>query len=571
MPPDGPAAPTPDAPGSRAVAVRMALLSAGTLLSRALGMVRETLIAATFTVVETDAFFIAWRIPNALRALLAEGALSAAFVPVFSATLVHGREAFSGAAPDNAARAARDLSPEARDALARSHHEALREVVARVRAASLAVLIPLSVLGVLFARPALRLLAGDFGGDTARFELSAHLLRQLFPYIFFMGSAAVGVGVLQSLGRYTALAFAPALLNVAFLVAPFAFVPLAVRWGLPAVDGLAWGALLGGALQLVALVPSLRRLGMLPRPVLDLQHPAVRRVGTLLAPQLLGLAIYQIDVVLSNRFLASLPAGATSWFSYAQRLADIPQGLFILAIASSYLPELSRSMAAGDRDAAAGMLSRMVRLAVFVAVPVAAILGCYAEAIVPLVYGYGRFQALGPQAVLEVAASLRWQAANVALLALVRQLTAVFSAAQDPKTPVLVSGIDLLVYVALALALRGPLGHVGVAAALVGSTAVQLVLLAARAPRHLTLPWAEVLPSLARVVLAAAVTGAAARALVTVIPWQTPGLVARAMCVAGGAGLITVYVLAAWLLRISEVRLLVDKVRRRLRRRPSTV
>ena len=189
----------------------------------------------------------------------------------------------------------------------------------------------------------------------------------------------------------------------------------------------------------------------------------------------------------------------------------------------------------------------------------------------PLVYGYGRFQALGPQAVLEVAASLRWQAANVALLALVRQLTAVFSAAQDPKTPVLVSGIDLLVYVALALALRGPLGHVGVAAALVGSTAVQLGLLAARAPRHLTLPWAEVLPTLARVVLAAAVTGAAARALVTVIPWQTPGLVARAMCVAGGAGLITVYVLAAWLLRISEVRLLVDKVRRRLRRRPSTV
>ncbi len=567
---EGPSPPNPAGPGTRAVASRMALLSAGTLLSRALGMARETLIAATFTVVETDAFFIAWRIPNALRALLAEGALSSAFVPVFSATLVHGREAFTGTLDPSAVREARALSPEARDALAETHHEALREVVARVRAASLAVLVPLSVLGVIFARPALSVLAGDFGGDTVRFELSAHLLRQLFPYIFFMGSAAVGVGVLQSLGRYTALAFAPALLNVAFLLAPFVFVPLCLRWGLPAVDGLAWGALLGGALQLLALVPSLRRLGMLPRPVLDFGHPAIRRIGTLLAPQILGLAIYQIDVVLSNRFLASLPAGSTSWFSYAQRLADIPQGLFILAIANSYLPELSRALASHDRDAASAMLSRMVRLAVFVAVPVSVILGAYAEAIVPLIYGYGRFQALGPIAVEEVARSLRWQAANVALLALVRQLTAVYAAAQDPRTPVLVSAVDLTVFVALALLLRGPMGHAGVAAALVGSTAVQLALLVSRAPRHLPLPWAEVLPLLGRVALAAGLTGVCGRLLVSVLPWSTPTLAARAQCVAGGAGLITVYVLLAWLLRIPEVRLLVDRIRRPRARRPST-
>jgi len=548
----------------------MALLSAGTLLSRALGMARESLIAATFTVVETDAFFIAWRIPNALRALLAEGALSSAFVPVFSATLVHGRDAFSQSPDPNAAREVRALSPEARDALAATHHDALREVVARVRAASLAILVPLSILGVVFARPALSLLAGDFGGDTARFELSAHLLRQLFPYIFFMGSAAVGVGVLQSLGRYTALAFAPALLNVAFLLAPFVFVPLCVRWGLPAVDGLAWGALLGGALQLLALVPSLRRLGMLPRPVIDFAHPAIRRIGTLLAPQIFGLAIYQIDVVLSNRFLASLPAGSTSWFSYAQRLADIPQGLFILAIANSYLPELSRALVAHDRDAAAAMLARMVRLAVFVAVPVAVILATYAEAIVPLIYGYGRFQALGAAGVEEVARSLRWQAANVALLALVRQLTAVFAAAQDPRTPVIVSALDLLVYIALALVLRGPMGHAGVAAALVGSTAVQLALLVARAPRHLPLPWADVAPTLVRVLVAAGLTGVVGRLLVAALPWATPSLRARALCVAGGAGLITVYLLLAWLLRIPEVRLLVDRIRRRRARRPST-
>ncbi len=567
MPDETPA--TPPNPARSPVFARVAVLSAGTLVSRVLGMARETLIAATFPVAATDAFFIAWRIPNALRALLAEGALSAAFVPVFSATLVRGREAFSTATP-TAASEARALDPEAREALAERNREALREVVATVRGASLAVLIPLTVLGVLFARPALRVLAGDFGGDSARFELSASLLAVLFPYIFFMGSAAVGIGVLQSLGRFAAFAFAPALLNVAFLIAPFALVPLCVRAGLPPIHGLAYGALLGGALQLLALVPSLHRERMLPRPSLDLTHPAVKRIGVLLAPQLFGLAIYQIDVVLSNRFLAGLPTGAVSWFGYAQRLADIPQGLFILAVANSFLPELSRAVSAGDREEASGLLSRMLRLAGFVSIPVAVILATYGEAIVPLVYGYGRFLSQGPQGVAEVVSSLRWQAANVALLAMVRQFTAAFSASQDPRTPVLVSGVDLVVFVLLAWGLRGPMGHSGVAAAITGSTLVQLALLVATVGKKVAVPWSKVLPGLAAMCLAAGVTGLAARALVAVVPWSTPTVGARIACVLGGVALGTVYLLAAWTLRIEEVATVIARARSRMARRRST-
>lgn len=549
-----PDTPPPSTRGERANA-RMALLAAGTLASRILGMLRETLIAATFTIAETDAFFLAWRIPNALRSLLAEGALSTAFVPVFSSTLERGT-----AAPGEPAR----------DGPAGEHHDALREAVARVRGASLAILVPLSVLGVVFARPLTLLLAGDFRGDDAQFDLAATMLRWLFPYIFFMGSAAVGIGVLQSYGKVAALAFAPALLNVAFLLAPFAFVPVAVQLGLPAVTGLAWGALLGGALQLLALVPSLRRLGMLPRPVLDFGHPAVRRIAVLMGPGLLGVAIYQVDVVLSNRLLASLPHGAVSFFNYAQRVADIPQGILILSIANGFLPDLCRAVSAGDRDDASRLLGRMLRLAAFASIPVAVLLATFGEALVPVIYGYGRFRELGPQGVAEVVSSLRWQSANVALLAFVRQLTATYSAAQDTRTPVFVSAIDLVVFIALALTLRGPMGHSGVAAAITGSTLVQLAFLALWISRRVPLPWREVAPTVAKVLVASAPVAALARVAVATLPLHGEGLRPKLLAVGCAVGLGTVYLLAAWLLQIEEVAAVLARFTRRLRRRRGT-
>lgn len=546
--------PTTSQRGDRANA-RMALLAAGTLLSRVLGMLRETLIAASFTVVETDAFFLAWRIPNALRSLLAEGALSTAFVPVFSATLErgvpHGGES-PGARPGG------------------DHHGALREAVARVRGASLAVLIPLSVIGVIFARPLTRVLAGDFNGDRAQFELAATMLQWLFPYIFFMGSAAVGIGVLQSYGRVAALAFAPALLNVAFLLAPFAFVPVALRLGLPAITGLAWGALLGGLLQLVALIPSLRRLGMLPRPTIDFRHPAVRRIAVLMGPGLVGVGIYQVDVVLSNRLLASLPHGSVSYFNYAQRLADIPQGILILSIANGFLPDLCRAVAADDRDDASRLLARMLRLAAFASIPVAVLLGCFGEALVPVIYGYGRFRELGAAGIAEVVSSLRWQSANVALLAFVRQLTATYGAAQDTRTPVIVSAIDLVAFVALALLLRGPMGHAGVAAAIAGSTLVQLVFLARWISGRVALPWRELLPTLLKVLAAATPVAILARVAIAVLPVHGDGIRPKLITLGCAIGLGTVYLLAAWLLQIDELRAVHERVTRLLRRRRGT-
>jgi putative peptidoglycan lipid II flippase len=537
--------------------MRMALLSAGTLLSRILGMLRETLMASAFTQAETDAFMVAWRVPNALRALLAEGALSAAFLPLFSSVLARGNTALTQTV------GSRPSPTEKSD----EHRDELREVVSYIRGASLAILIPISVLGVVFARPLLRVLAGDFGGDSQRFDLSAGMLRVLFPYIFFMGASAVGIATLQTLGRFGALAFAPALLNVAFLIAPFLFAPLCVAMGLHPIYAMALGALLGGALQLVALMPSLSREQMLPRPRVLFSHPAVKRAGMLLAPSLAGLAIYQVDIVLSNHFLASMPEGSVTAFSFAQRIADIPQGVFITAIAGSFLPELSRAASEGNRSQTSEKLGDMLSIATFVAIPVAVILGTYAEAIVPIVYGYGKFQAGGSARIFEVVRSLRWQAANVALLSLVRPLIAIYHAAQAPKVPVMVSALDLLAYIALAFALRAPMGHSGIAAAIMGSTAIQLVLLLFPLRRYADMPWSRVLGTLARVGLAAGLTGLLARFMVTIVPWSEFTLRARFLCIAGGIALGTVYLLTAWALGIQELQILLAKIRHKLQRR----
>ncbi len=185
----------------------------------------------------------------------------------------------------------------------------------------------------------------------------------------------------------------------------------------------------------------------------------------------------------------------------------------------------------------------------------------------PVIYGYGRFRALGPQGVAEVVSSLRWQSVNVALLAMVRQLTATYGAAQDARTPVLVSAVDLGVFVLLALALRGPMGHAGVAAAIAGSTLVQLVLLAKWISRRVPLPWGDVGPTVLKVLVASAPVALLARLAVHTLPLHGDGLGPKVLAVACAAGLGTVYLLAAWMLQIDEVAPTLARLTRRLRRR----
>ncbi len=423
---------------------RAGIIGAGTFLSRVLGFGRDMAIAALFTRGQTDAFAVALTIPNTLRQLLAEGAVSSAVVPVLSGRLAKGGD------------------------------EAGRAFFARARGVSLLALVVVSLLGVMFAGPLTELFAPGFHGTPGQFERTESMTRLMFPYIFFMGTAALGMAALNAKKKFAVAAFAPALFNVALLVAAFGLQgPLEAR-GIDPVMALAIGVLLGGVLQVAAQLPALRRIGYAGRPVLDLKDPHVKEMLRRIVPMTLGLGIYYVDMTLSRRFLSELGEGAQSYFFWASRLCDFPQGIFVMALSTAALPSLATFAAKGDTEELAKTWAHGMRLSLFVAVPCSAAIVTLSEPIVVLLFQRGHFDAFAAQ---QTARALAWQGGAIFTVAAVRQLVPAFHSLGDTRTPVIVSGLDLVVFVVLALTLRGPFGHVGVSMAVAGSSAVQMVLL----------------------------------------------------------------------------------------------
>lgn len=511
------------------LAARAGVIGAGTLASRVLGLGRDMALAAIFGRAETDAFFVAFTIPNALRQILGEGAISSAVVPVLA-----GKLATEGDEP-------------------------ARKFFAKVRGVSLLALALVTALGVAFAGPLTALFASGYEG--ASFERTAQLTRWVFPYIFFMGTAALGMAALNAKRKFAVAAFAPGLLNVAFLVAAFALPgPLAAA-GLDRSLAMAVGALLGGALQVVAQWPALRRIGFLDRPRLDLSDPGVRDVLRRLGPMTFGIGVYYIDLVLSRRFLSELGEGAQSYFSWAMRLCDFPQGIFVMAISTAALPSLSALAAKGEIDELRKTYAHGMRLAMFVAIPCSIALAVLGRPIVAMLFQRGHFDAVSTA---ETAKSLLYQGGAIWTVSAVRQLVPVFHATGDTKTPVIVSAIDLVAFIVLAVVLRGPMGHAGVSAAVAGSSFVQMVLLVAFAKKRMRgLAMGEIGASVAKTLIAsgvAGVTGWGLARLTDGLGSIVPGLVA---CIA----FVAVYAVVAWALRSPELEEIGGGLARRLRRR----
>jgi putative peptidoglycan lipid II flippase len=280
----------------REITGRAAIVALGTLTSRALGLVREQVLAAMFSRAATDAFFVAFTIPNVLRQLLAEGAVQTAVLPV----LAEIRE--------------RRGELEARRFLPRDARAVPRRAPARHRARD---------PGRAVARRAVRRRLPR-AGRPVRGDRHAHALG--LPYIFFMGTAALGVAALNTYRRFVVTSFAPGLLNLGFIACALLLPGWLGARGHERTLALAAGVLLGGALQVVAQWPSLRAIGYLERPTLDLLHPGVRAVLSRMAPVLVGLGVYYVDVILARRFLSELGLGAQSYFAFALRLCDFPRG-----------------------------------------------------------------------------------------------------------------------------------------------------------------------------------------------------------------------------------------------------
>jgi len=392
---------------SRALLKSTSIVGGFTLVSRVLGLVRDITLA-TFLVVgpALDAFFIAFKIPNFMRRLFAEGAFSQAFVPVVS---------------------------EYRET--REPHE-VKALVDRVAGTFGGVLLLINIAGMLAAPLLVMAFAPGFLDNPAQFELTAELLRVTFPYLFFIAMTAFAGGILNTYGRFGAPALAPVLLNLALIAAAV--------WGSREFDepvkALAWGVFFAGIAQLLVQFPSLAKLGLLPRPRWDWQFPGVRKVFQLMLPALFGSSVAQINLLLDTLIASFLVAGSVSWLYYADRLMEFPLGVFSIALATVILPQLSRDHAANDPARFSANLDFALRLAVLIVVPAAAGLFVLAGPIIATLFFHGAFRA---EDVLMSRVALMAYSVGLVGFSLVKILAPGFYARQDTRTPVRVGFIAM--------------------------------------------------------------------------------------------------------------------------------
>ena len=515
---------------------RAGIVGAGTLLSRLLGYVRDAFLFGLFTSRETDAFLVALTIPNALRQLFAEGAVSSAVVPVLSERLATGGD------------------------------EMARPFFARARGISLLAVGVVSVLGVLAARPITWLFASGYEGDTAKFDLTVSLTEVMFPYIFLMGTAALGMAALNAKKRFAVAAFAPALFSVGIVGGALLLRgPLAAHGVSPAMS-LAIGVMAGGVMQVIAQLPALARIGYVSRPILDLKDPHIREMLRRILPMTFGLGVYYIDLVLSRRVLSELGEGAQSWFACASRICDLPQGIFVMAISSATLPSLATFAAKRDFEELIATWAHGMRLALFVAIPCSVALIALGEPLVILLFEHGKFDATSSH---ETARALAWQGGAIFTVAATRQLVPAFHALGDTRTPVIVSALDFVAFIVLAFALRGPLGHVGISIAVAGSSLVQMALLFWGLRYRLgAIRGGEILGSAARVLAASVIAGAAAAATARILDGVVVGKMGRQLPgVAGSLVFTALFLVAAWGLGARELAEVGGPIKRRLLRR----
>ena len=412
-----------------------------TFLSRILGLVRDMVIAAFFgTGMVADAFVVAFRIPNLLRRLFAEGSLTIAFIPVFTEYL------------------SRKSKEDAFD---------MARVILTLLSLILAVV---TILGVIFAPWIVRIQAFGFGASGEQFELTVLLTRITFPYILLVSIVAFFMGVLNSLRRFAAPAAAPILLNVgiigaAYLISPFLEAP---------VVGVALGVIIGGILQVVLQVPWVYREGMNLFPRWQPGHPAVKQIGLLMLPTVFGSAVYQLNSFIGTLLASFLEKGSVSSLYYADRLVQLPLGVFAISIATALLPSLSTHAAGKDADGFEKTLNHSMRLVFFIALPATAGLIILGEPIIRVLLERGDFNA-GSTQMTHVA--LIFYSAGLWAYSGIRILLSAFYAVQDTKTPVKVAFVAFFVNLIAAMVLMRPLAHGGIALALSVSSAVQFCLL----------------------------------------------------------------------------------------------
>jgi putative peptidoglycan lipid II flippase len=405
----------------------LATVSGMTLLSRILGFVRDFVIARAFGAgMMTDAFFVAFRLPNLLRRLFAEGAFSQAFVPLLAEYRNRRGEADT------------------------------KQLIDRTATILSVTVMLVALLGIVGAPLLIYVTAPGFAADAGKFALTVQLTRITFPYIFFMALVALAAGILNTWSRFAIPAFTPVLLNLSMI----GMALLAAPWFDPPVLALAWAVFLGGLLQLTLQVPALKRIGMLPRFDWAPHDLGVRRILKLMAPAVLGVSVSQISLLINTIFASFLPSGSVSWLYYADRLMEFPAGLLGAALGTILLPSLARCHAAERTEEFSGLLDWGLRLTLLLTLPAALALAMLATPLIATLFQHGAFTA---EDVLQTRTALVAYSFGLAGLILVKVLAPGFYARQDIRTPVKIALITLAATQAMNLAFIGSQRHAGLA------------------------------------------------------------------------------------------------------------
>ena len=511
------------------------IIGAATLTSRLLGLARDQVLAYLFGAGNAmDAFNVAYRIPNLMRDLFAEGAMSAAFIPTFTRRLtLRGKSS-------------------------------AWQVGNQLVNALIVVTGTLVLLGILFAEPLTRFLAGSYEEVPGKLELTVVLTRIMLPFLTLVAIAAAVMGMLNSLNRFLTPALSPAMFNIGIIASAVLLVPVMPRFGLEPIAAIAIGAIVGGLGQILLQLPALYRAGYRYRPVLNPSDSGLREILRLIGPGTVAGAAVQINLLVNTILATGEGTGAVSWLSFAFRVMYLPIGIFGVSIATATLPAVSRHAAEQDLGKISGTVSSALRMMLIFNIPALVGLIVLASPIIGLIFERGSF---APSDTLSTAAALVFYAPGLIGYSAVRITVPCFYALGSSITPTLVSIMSVVLNVALNLILVRTMGFRGLALGTsIAALANALVLLTFLRHRLGELEGKRILATGSKMVVASAAMGFAVHAthgwLLEILP--ATDLASRAVQVFGSVGVgLGVLVLGARLLRVAEW----DRAREQLLRR----
>jgi len=403
----------------------LAAVSSMTMVSRVLGFIRDAIVARVFGAgMATDAFFVAFKLPNLLRRIFAEGAFSQAFVPILA------------------------------EYKSREDLEDTRLFVAYVAGLLTLVLALITIVGMIAAPWVIMATAPGFTDDADKFALTSSLLRITFPYILLISTASLVGAILNTWNRFSVPAFAPTLLNVSMIL----FAVFAAPHFDPPILALAWAVTVGGVLQLAYQLPYLKKIGMLVLPRINFRDSGSLRVVKLMGPAILGVSVSQISLIINTIFASFLASGSVSWMYYADRLMEFPAGVLGVALGTILLPSLAKTYSSGDHEGYNRLMDWGLRLCFLLALPCSVALGILAQPLVVSLFQYGNFSAF--DALMTQRALVAYSIGLLGLIA-VKVLAPGFYSRQNIKTPVKIAIVTIIITQLMNLAFIGPLKHAG--------------------------------------------------------------------------------------------------------------